>query len=98
MAKPAKELNDEVQVENKPKLFSLSGRGVARFRTHIEPGIGPKPRNAFDMREQMFDAELTPIGIYVKMTRTEPGKGQSVEEHVVPYSNIQSIKLVPLDK
>lgn len=78
--------------------MELKNRKISRFRTHLDPQIGPKPRQAFDMREMGFEAELTPIGVYIKVKRTEPGKGTTEEEHVVPYANVQSIKLIPVEK
>lgn len=78
--------------------MDIKSRRVARFRTQIDPMIGEKPRNAFDMRE-FKDAifEITPIGVYVKMVVHVPGNAPREEEHIVPYANVQSIKLAPLE-
>lgn len=68
--------------------IKLSGRKIKFFRCHIDPSIGPKPKNAFDpvdMRMQV--CEMTPVGIYTKLL--------DGSESVVPYPNIQSIRLMP---
>lgn len=76
----------------------LKGRKVVQFRTHIDPMIGPKPRNAFDLREITNGYfELTPVGVYVKLTNNLPGGVVSIFEHIVPYANVQSIKLGPAE-
>lgn len=65
----------------------LSGRKIKFFRCHIDPTIGPKPKNAFDPVAMNMQAELTPLGIYTKLP--------TGEENLVPYPNIQSIRLMP---
>ncbi len=65
----------------------LSGRKIKFFRCHIDPSIGPKPRNAFDPKQMLMKVcEITPIGVYCQ---TVDGK-----EHIVPYPNIQKIELI----
>jgi hypothetical protein len=76
--------------------MDLKNRKVASFRAHLDPMIGPKPRNSFDRRElPNWELELTPIGICVTARIQVPGAAVQVSEHVVPYANIQSIKLMP---
>lgn len=65
----------------------LTGREIDYFRCHIDPSIGPKPRNAFKVDEMKMVALMTPVGIYTRLP--------SGEESVVPYPNIQSIRLKP---
>lgn len=68
--------------------FKLSGRKIDFFRCHIDPSIGPKPRNAFKVDEMKMEAEITPIGVYTKLP--------DGTESIVPFPNIQSIRLKPL--
>jgi hypothetical protein len=75
--------------------MEVNKRKVLMFRAHYDPMIGPTPKNAFmlsDPNSPIEDAEMTPAGIYVRM---KPLKGGQAVEHVVPYANIQSIKLKP---
>lgn len=68
--------------------IKLTGRKVKFFRCHIDPSIGPKPRNAFDPVEMKMQAcELTPVGIYTKLA--------DGNESIVPYPNVQMIRLLP---
>lgn len=79
--------------------MDLKNRKVFSFRAHIDPMIGPKPRNSFDRRElKNWEFELTPAGVYVKTVFQTPGKPDQESEHIVPFTNIQSIKLMPLEK
>ena len=80
--------------------MNLNGRKVVRFRATIDPMIPPRPRNAFDLRElKGWEFEMTPAGVYVKaVISSDPGKPAQVEEHVIPWGNIQSIKLAPEEK
>jgi hypothetical protein len=79
--------------------MELKNRKVASFRAHLDPAIGPKPRNSFDVRElKNWDFEMTPIGIYVKARFQAPGGGTQEQEHIVPFANIQSIKLAPKEE
>jgi len=57
--------------------------------------VGPAPKNAFDMRTMKgCHFELTPIGVYAKV-KSKNEKGEWCwEEHVIPYANVQSIKLM----
>jgi len=72
-------------------MVELKNRQVEFFRCHIEPGITPMPKNAIHAKELKLEAcELTPAGIYVK----SPTRG----EFLVPYANVQSIKLAPEDE
>lgn len=74
--------------------FKLSGRKVDFFRCHIDPSIGPKPKNAFKCSDMKMTAELTPIGIYVNYPENNEN---GYAESIVPYPNVQSIKLLPAD-
>lgn len=67
----------------------LTGRKCQLFRAQIDPMINAKSKLAHmcTPSDGIDDAELTPVGIYVKTTL-----GQ---EHLIPYANIQSIKLAP---
>lgn len=79
--------------------MDLKNRRASRFRTQIDPMIAGKPRNAFDMSDFPGGVfELTPIGMYVKVTVRVPGNAPREEEHIVPYANIQSVKLYPVGK
>lgn len=68
--------------------INLNGRKVKGFRCHLDPMVGPVPRNAFDMATHAMEAELTPAGVYVKVLATG-------FEHLIPYANVQSIRLQP---
>jgi hypothetical protein len=70
---------------------NLNGRKIQMFRAHIDPMIGPTPRNAFNCKEHGLTAELLPQGVFVTFLKT----GQ---EHLVPFANLQSIKFEPLPK
>ena len=77
--------------------MELKNRKVTQFRCHLDPAIPPKPRNSFDKRElPLWEMELLPIGVYVKARYQAPGTKEVISEHIVPFSNIQSIKLEPL--
>lgn len=65
----------------------LSGRKIKFFRCHIDPTIGPKPRNAFDPKQMLMKVcEITPIGVYCKTVDDK--------EHIVPWPNIQKVELL----
>lgn len=72
--------------------LKLSGRKVEMFRCHIDPMIGPTPRNAFVPSSLGMEAYVNEecTGIMVRLVET----GQ---EYYVPYSNIQSSRLAPQD-
>lgn len=93
-------MSEETKKPETKKPFDLRGRKVDMFRCHLDPAIGPKPMNAFTRKAFPHAAfELTPIGIHVHLTITKPGTNEIViEEHIVPYANVQSIKLVQPDK
>lgn len=80
--------------------MELKNRIANRFRCHIDPQIG-RPKNAFCKTDpELKDAhfELTPIGVYVRLKVRQDGTTWREEEHIVPYANIQYIRLNPLDK
>jgi len=81
--------------------MELTKRKVLMFRCHLDPGVGPMPKNAFmitDVNSPIEIAELTPAGIYVKMKPVRDAKDGEFVEHLIPYANIQSIKLMPVEK
>ena len=67
----------------------LKDRKVEFFRAHIEPGITTMPKNAIHAKD-VQEMELMPHFIYIL---THAGA-----EHIVPFSNCQTIKLLPKDK
>lgn len=67
-------------------MVELKGRKVLFFRANIEPGICASPKNAIHYSE-MDTIELNPAGVYVKSKKGD--------EHLVPYGNVQTIKLLP---
>ncbi len=81
--------------------MDITTRKVSLFRTHIDPMIGPVARLAFSMADPLLQAialevELTPYGIYAKWL--DRRNKDAVHEHLVPFANIQSIKLEPMDE
>lgn len=71
--------------------MNLNTRKIKRFRCTIDPGIPPSPRNAFDVESDLLEAELTPAGVYVKTCAPR----FAGHEFLIPYGNIQAIKLYP---
>lgn len=71
--------------------LKLAGRKVEMFRTHIDPMIGPTPRNAFVPASLGMEAYVNEecSGIIVRLI-------ESGQEYYVPYSNIQSSRLAPM--
>lgn len=71
--------------------FSVSGREVEMFRCHIDPMIGPKPRQAFmpkDINARAYiDDKVT--GIIMKL--------HDGTEHFIFGSNVQSTRLKKLE-
>lgn len=80
-------------------MADLKNRKIEMFRCHIDPAVPPKPRNAFHRKEfsKETDFELTPVGVYVRYVATTPGSKTFVSEHLIPFANIQSIKMMPLE-
>ena len=77
--------------------MELLKRKVKMFRCHLDPGIGPMPRNAFmltDPNSPIEFAQITPIGIYIKMKPIRDAKEGVFREHLVPYANLQSVELM----
>ncbi len=72
--------------------MNFVGRKVNTFRCQVDPMVGPKPRNAFVPSTMSMEAEMTEHGIYVKVLPYGTFGGS---EHMVPYANIQSIRLEP---
>lgn len=70
--------------------LKLAGRKVEMFRCHIDPMIGPTPRNAFVPASLGMEAFVNEecSGIIVRLI-------ESGQEYYVPYSNIQSSRLAP---
>lgn len=78
--------------------MNLKNRKIAQFRCNISPMIGPKPKNAYDLRDMPnCEFELTPAGVYVKAVFQTPGGPAQTQEHLIPFANVQSIKFVPED-
>ncbi len=82
--------------------MELNKRKVKMVRCHYDPMLGPTPRNAFmltDPNSPIEFAELTPVGIYFKMKSVKDQKADVPnKEHLVPFANIQSIELMPLEE
>lgn len=78
--------------------MNLKDRKISQFRCHISPQIGPMPKQAFSKKDNPgAEFELTPVGIYVKMKVSEgAGRPPRWEEYLVPFSNIQNMKLEPI--
>lgn len=78
--------------------MEIVGRKVKMFRAHYDPIIGPMPKNAYDLSDPNSPidlAELTPMGVFIKMKPLREAKNGEFVEHLLPYANIQSIKLFP---
>lgn len=65
------------------------------FRCYRDPMIGPKPRLAFVPSDMRAEAEIAhdaqgPMGIYIKL--------QDGIEHVVPFANVESFRLLPKEE
>jgi hypothetical protein len=78
--------------------MNISNRKLMLFRCHIDPQIGPNPKLAFQLSDPLnqaigLEAELTTIGIYAKWY--DRRNKDQVHEHIIPFTNIQSIKLEP---
>lgn len=69
---------------------NLVGRKINTFRCMIDPMVGPKPRNAFVPETMGMEAYLTDKGVYVKVLPYGTFQGS---EHLIPFANIQSIRL-----
>lgn len=72
--------------------MTLVGRKVLRFRCQIDPMIWRKPMNAFVPSDMGMSAHITDGGVYVKV---ESGATFEGGEHLIPFANIQSIRLEP---
>jgi hypothetical protein len=80
-------------------MTELKGRKVHQFRCHIDPSIGAMPKNAFtNGKDGIADIEIVPMGVYVKYFGGAAGTQKTLFEHIVPYANVQSIKLMPEEK
>lgn len=71
--------------------MKMVGREVEMFRCHLDPMIGASAKNAFMMKDMKAKAFVTDMGIHFKF---DPGTPFNESEHLVPYANIQSIRLV----
>lgn len=79
--------------------MDIKNRKITRFRCYYDPMVGAKPKQAFDKSEfPHADFELTPVGVYVRINmKTGPrATDLRLEEHLIPFANIQSIKFMPL--
>lgn len=72
--------------------MSLVGRKINCFRTQVDPMIGPKPRNAYVPSQMAMEAELLDVGVYVRVLPHGTFMGS---EHIIPFANVQSIRLEP---
>lgn len=73
--------------------MNLAKRRILMFRTYDDPSIGPKPRQAFSMKElPLWHMEMTQIGVYVKWPEISQTGAKKFHEHLVPFANIQTIK------
>ncbi len=70
-------------------MIDLKHRKVKFFRAHIDPGCHPMPKNAC-MHTDFKAMELIPAGVYVMNHKDE--------EFIVPFSNIQTLKLMPVEE
>lgn len=78
--------------------MDIKNRKVKMFRCHLDPAIGARAKNAFMVgQDGVKSAELCPVGVYVEWVNPSPGNSHDVIEHLVPFSNIQSIKLAPAE-
>lgn len=68
----------------------VAGRGIQMFRCHLDPMIGPKPRNAFVPSDMGAEAWINDeaSGVLIKL--------KDGAEHFVFAANVQSIKLKPM--
>lgn len=69
--------------------MKIAGRIVSMFRTMYDPMIGPKPLNAFVPDSMGAKAVISEEGTAVIMTLSNGN------QHVVPFTNVQSIRLAP---
>ena len=75
-------------------MAKMIGRKVEMARTHIDPvlpGMGAK--NAFDMDKIGAVSFTTEIGVYVKVKLKDTSGEYYTQEHIIPYSNIQALRL-----
>lgn len=70
--------------------MKIRGRSVEMFRCHIDPMIGPKPRNAFVPSDLNMKAEVAEDADAIIVTLAN---GQT---NVVWGTNVQSFRLSPV--
>ena len=68
--------------------MQVSNRRIQMFRCYRPPLIGPKVDLAYVPKDKNLQAEICEFGVWVK----ELANGT---EHMVPYANIESIRLEP---
>lgn len=73
-------------------MSKFNNREVNTFRTQVDPMVGPKPRNAFVPKQMAMEAYLIDCGVFVKVL---PHGTFGGSEHIIPFANIQSIRLEP---
>lgn len=74
-------------------MADVKNRKIWMFRTHIDPAIGAGAQNAFSRnKHKLWSMELTPQGVFVTVRNLVPGNKLVVMEHLVPFSNIQSVQ------
>lgn len=72
--------------------ININGRKIHMFRCHLDPCIPPAPANAFCVgQKNIAAAELTPAGVFVTTSKEQL-------EFLIPYSNVQAIRLAPEPK
>jgi hypothetical protein len=82
-------LKAHYKYKEKRMSSALTNRQVQVFRCQVDPMVGQKSRLAHvcEPAQGIEHAELTPVGIYLKTTLGH--------EHLIPFANVQSIRLSP---
>lgn len=79
--------------------MDLKSKKVQQIRCHYDPMVGGQPKQAFNLATMGENAhmEITPVGVFIRCWVGGPG-AKSMQEHVVPFPNIQSIMLAAPDE
>lgn len=67
---------------------TIIGREVEMFRCHFNPMLTPTARQAFMPKDYGMKAIIADMGVHVTLA--------SGVEHLVPYANIESLRLVKI--
>lgn len=87
-------ITNQDYVEEYKKMVDLKNRKISVFRCHIDPVIpGLQAKNAFDVSALGGEAELTPIGVWLKLPLKGRDNQTYFQEHVIPFANIQAVRL-----